>query len=310
MTPSGVDEFDAVRGAGTPGADGRAASQHDPEARAVMARVARTFHLATWLLPREVRVDVRRLYLVLRSLDDAVDHDQPDAWQRVEAVEAWARDESAAGREVELLDDLARRHPDLPRDAIRDFCAGMRADLAGPRHATDDELATYCYQVAGTVGRLMAVLIGVRPGHGPRADASARALGRAMQRTNILRDVTEDARAGRIYLPDTDLRAAGLDPADRPVSARAIAGLPAWPADRRKALLGPHIARADADYAIGLAGVTALVRGRRGIVAAGRLYREILRTIERDRYGGAGRRAVVSRPRKAAIVLRVAIRGR
>lgn len=277
--------------------------RHDAEARQVMARVARTFDLATWLLPGPVRRDVRRLYLVLRTLDDLVDHGDPAAPDHVAAVEAWASTGVVRGREAELLDDLARRHPDLPRDAVADFCAGMRADLAGTRHATEDDLARYCYQVAGTVGRLMAPLLGILPGRAAEADAAARALGAAMQRTNILRDVVEDARRGRVYLPDDALIAAGIDAGSETTAATALAALGTWGLDRRRALLAPQIARADVDYAAGVSGIGALRRGRRGIGAAARMYRAILREIEQDGYGAGGRRAVVGRGRKARILV-------
>lgn len=282
-----------------------AAGRHDGEARAVMARVARTFDLAARLLPAPVRTDVRRLYLVLRTLDDLVDLGSPEAPARLAAVEAWAAGAPAASLETDLLADLAARHPALPRDAVADFCAGMRADLAGPAHATDADLDRYCYQVAGTVGRLMAVLLGTAPGDEAEADRGARALGGAMQRTNILRDVVEDARLGRVYLPSTRLAAAGIAPGD----AGALARLAALPEARRRELLVPEIAIADADYATGLAGVATLLAGRRSIRAAGSMYREILREVERDGFGASGRRVVVPRRRKAALVL-AALMGR
>jgi 15-cis-phytoene synthase len=306
MSSDAVAEDRQAMAAGGRPADVR---RYDPEARLVMARVARTFDLATRLLPAPTRTDVRRLYLVLRSLDDAVDHGHPDAAARIAAVEAWAAGATVTGREAELLEDLASRHPALPREAILDFCMGMRADLAGPRHATDADLATYCYQVAGTVGRLMAVLVGVQPGREADADGAARALGRAMQRTNIIRDVVEDARSGRVYLAWDELRELGMA-GDPGTWAASLATLASWPADRRRALLADQVRRADADYALGLAGVPSLVRGRRAITAAALMYREILRAIERDGFGGSGRRVVVSRPRKAAIVIRAVVRGR
>jgi phytoene synthase len=269
-----------------------------------MARVARTFDLATRLLPGAVRMDVRRLYLVLRTLDDLVDNGSPDADRRLAAVEAWAaghpgsRPREAEILEVEILHDLAARHPDLPRDAVADFCAGMRADLAGPRHATGADLDRYCYEVAGTVGRLMAVLLGVETGRQAEADAAARALGAAMQRTNILRDIREDARLGRVYFPDDALAIVGVAPGDAP----ALLDLLAWPEDRRRALLAPQVALADADYATGTAGIRRLRQGRRGILAAGAMYREILRELERDEFGASGVRVVVPRIRKVRVI--------
>lgn len=274
--------------------------RHDDEARLVMARVARTFDLATRLLPADVRLDVRRLYLALRTLDDLVDHGHPAAVSRIAAVEAWAGGSPAVSREAALLEALASRHPALPRDAVVDFCAGMRADLAGPRHATAADLDRYCYRVAGTVGRLMVPLLGVEPGAESDGDAAARAMGAAMQRTNILRDLREDALAGRVYLPDETLAIAGVAPGD----AAALLELPAWPRRRRAALLAPEIARAGADYRAGLAGLDCLRRGRPGIRAAAMMYREILREIERDGYGASGRRAVVPRWRKLSLLVR------
>ena len=288
-----------------------------PEARATIERVARTFALAARLLPRAVREDVDLLYLVLRTLDDLVDLEgardggprAADAEARLVAVEAWARGEirgptgepapapapalaaapAPATRETRILDDLVRRHPALPRDAVADFMAGMRQDLAGPRISTEEELDVYCYRVAGTVGRLMASILG---GDGPDADAAARSLGIAMQRTNIVRDVDEDLANGRVYLPEATLAGHGI-------TAATLAT-----ADRR-ALLRDAITRADAAYAAGVAGIPLLRHGRRSIRAAAVLYREILRQVERDGLGARRpHRAVVPRARKAWLVLR------
>jgi 15-cis-phytoene synthase len=285
-----------------------------PEARATIERVARTFALAARLLPRDVRDDVDLLYLVLRTLDDLVDLEGArdggppavDAEARLAAVEAWARGAAAAPtpaeaptpavatRETRILADLARRHPALPRDAVADFMTGMRQDLAGPRIATEGDLDVYCYRVAGTVGRLMAAILG---GVGPEADTAARSLGNAMQRTNIIRDVDEDLASGRIYLPADALARHGITPATLVT------------ADRR-ALLADAIARADAAYTAGVAGIPRLRHGRRSIRAAADLYREILRQVERDGLGARRpHRAVVPRARKAWLVLRSFVGG-
>ena len=294
---------------------GAASADVDRTAAGVMASVARTFDLATRFLPADLRRDVRRLYLVLRTLDDLVDTADPGAGSRVALVENWADATWAEGTavggnppqgpEAPILEDLARRYPSLPRDAVRDFCAGMRADLAGPRHETDEELAIYCYQVAGTVGRLMASLLGTAPEHEAEADRAARALGTAMQRTNIIRDLVEDARNGRVYLPLEELRDAGLDVSDPPA---LLAAIDQWPRKTREALLRRQIALADAGYDEAADGMAYLRRGRWGVAAASALYREILRQIERDGLGADPRRAVVSRARKALVLARLAIR--
>jgi phytoene synthase len=267
-----------------------------PEAQRTMRRVARTFATAARLLPRAIREDTELLYLVLRTLDDLVDlegagSDDPDA--RLAAVEAWAEDASPARtRETRILDDLARRHPSLPRDAVADFVAGMRQDLAGPRIETEADLDTYAYRVAGTVGRLMAALLGAE---GPDADRAARGLGIAMQRTNIIRDVDEDLARGRVYLPVATLAAHGI--AEATIAT----------ADRR-ALLRDEIGRADALYDAAIPGIALLRHGRRSIRAAAVMYREILRQVERDGMGERRPwRSVVPRRRKAVLLLGVVL---
>ena len=285
-----------------------------PEARQTINRVARSFSLAARLLPNQIRNDVELLYLVLRTLDDLVDVDvraggstRDAAERRIAAAEAWATGETdsaaAASRELMILGDLARRHPELPRDAVHDFLAGMRADLAGPQIATDEDATHYCYQVAGTVGRLMAAMLGVTPGREREADRAARALGSAMQRTNILRDIDEDLANGRVYLSATSLRAHNIDPAVTSGPTSLLG------ADRGE-LLRDEIARADAEYDEGLNGIRYLEHGGRSIRAAALLYREILRQIERDGYGARRpHRPVVGRARKAALIAR-AVTGR
>lgn len=257
------------------------------EARATTQRVAKTFAIACRLLPREVRDDVYLLYLVFRQLDDLVDDGHPEAAARVAAVERWCDGERPSSFEAGLLEDLAQRH-DLPRDALRDFCLGMRHDLEGAVCATEAELDTYCYRVAGTVGVVMSALLGVRGDVG-EARKRACALGMAMQRTNILRDIDEDRDNGRVYLSR---------------EARDRFGEP--DPGRREALLRDQIARADALYDEGLAGIPLLCSGRRAIAAAATMYREILRQIERDGYGREPGRAVVSRRRKLALAARTA----
>jgi len=290
-----------------------------PEARRTINRVARSFSLAARLLPNQIRNDVELLYLVLRTLDDLVDVDvraggstRDAAERRIAAIEAWASGEGIGAtaanapevsRELLILDDLARRHPDLPRDAVHDFLAGMRADLAGPQIETDQDAAHYCYQVAGTVGRLMASMLGVVPGHEREADRAARALGAAMQRTNILRDIDEDLANGRVYLSAASLRAHNIDPA-------AASGSTSLRDADRGELLRDEIARADAEYDEGLNGIRYLTHGGRSIRAAALLYREILRQIERDGYGARRpHRPVVGRARKATLLARAAIGG-
>jgi phytoene synthase len=258
-------------------------------ARATTHRIARTFSLACRLLPRPLRDDVYLLYLVFRTLDDLVDDGRPEAAARLAAVEAWAYgEEGAPSQEVEVLDALARRHP-LPRAALADFCEGMRWDLEGRRFTSEAELDAYCYRVAGTVGIVMASVLGTTDVE--RARPAAAALGMAMQRTNILRDLDEDDAAGRTYLA-------------RETTDRFGDPLPG----AREALLRDQIAKADARYDEGLAGVRLLRNGRAAVRAAGWMYREILRQIEREGYGARPGRPSVPAPRKLWVAARSGVR--
>jgi len=258
------------------------------EARATTNRVARTFALACRLLPREVRDDVYRLYLVFRTLDDLVDDEVPGADARIAAVERWCRGGGGRSPEIRVLEDLEARH-DLPRDALLAFCAGMRSDLE--RRPLLDEAAVdrYCYCVAGTVGIVMSCVLGF-DGDPRRVHRAAAALGMAMQRTNILRDIDEDRDQGRTYVSDEAV-------------ARFGPPLPG----HREALLRDQIARADALYDEGIVGIDHLRRGRRAVRAAATMYREILRQIERDGYGARAGRAVVRRRRKLLLATRASL---
>jgi phytoene synthase len=263
-----------------------------PAARQLTERRASTFALACRLLPEDVREDVYLLYLLFRTLDDLVDDGAPDAARRVRAVSAWAGGHAGeATPETELLAELAARHP-IPRDAVSSFCDGMEQDLAGPRFATERDVDRYCYRVAGTVGVVMSAVLGADEPEEARSCAAA--LGMAMQRTNILRDIDEDLAAGRVYVSEAALAEHGgsLAPGARTELVRAL------------------IARADGLYEDGLAGVRTLRRGRGAIVLATRLYREILREIERTLSEPVAGRAVVPGRRRLAAVLGTAVTGR
>lgn len=253
-----------------------------PAARIATRRVGRTFALACRLMPRAQRDDVYLLYLVFRTLDDLVDADDPRAEQRIAAVEAWCDRLPARSPEVDLLDRLDSRRS-LPRAALRDFCAGMRDDLNRRPILTEQDLDDYCYRVAGTVGLVMASLLGVDDPE--RALPCAVALGQAMQRTNILRDIDEDAERGRVYLARETLERLG----------------PALPG-RREALLRDQLARADGLYERAREGIPLLRGGAYAVAAAAAMYRGILRQIERDGLGTRPGRAVVPARRKLLLV--------
>jgi phytoene synthase len=234
--------------------------QRDPAS--VLA--ASTFSVGLRLLPRDLQADARRLYLLLRTVDDLVDEQDPQASERVDAIERWARAQEVDTPETRTLTDLSRRYP-LPPRALTEFCKGMRHDLAGAPIETESELERYCQYVGGTVGIMLAGLFGTSH---PEGEAKMATLGRAMQWTNILRDIDEDLAHGRLYIAHTTIERFGFP-------------TPGARAD----LLRDQIARADALYDEGLGAIPLLCNGRRAMGLSVILYREILRQIERDGYG-------------------------
>jgi 15-cis-phytoene synthase len=237
-----------------------------------MAADRSTFAPALALLPGALKADVGCLYRVLRTLDDLVDEDDPRAAQRVAAVECWARGEQANTSETRALEDLSQRYP-LPRDALMDFCGGMRHDIARASVEDEEDFARYCQQAAGSVGIALATMLGTTRAEGESKMAT---LGRAMQVTNILRDIDEDLTHGRLYISRTAIERFGF---------------PAPGA--REALLRDHIARADALFEEGAGAIPLLLNGRRAMALAASLYREILRQLERDGLGATPGRATV-----------------
>jgi phytoene synthase len=246
-----------------------------------------TFDACVRLLPGDLRSDIRMLYQVLRTIDDLVDDQDPQAEQRVEAIERWARSREVDSPETRILTNLSKRHI-LPSEAIIEFCRGMRHDLAHAEIATDTELEQYCQQVGGAVGVMLARIFG---NSDPHCDRKMATLGRAAQRTNILRDIDEDHAHGRVYLPRTAIERFGLP----------------TPGAREK-LLRDQIAHADQLYEDGREAISLLPRGQRSMALAVSLYREILRQIEREGYGRTAGRVTLPMWRKYLLVFRNRLR--
>ena len=194
----------------------RAASRAVPPAVAAdcrrrIAAGSKSFALAARLLPRRCRNGALVVYAWCRRADDAIDRSPPAA--RPAALAALQRelDRLAAGAATgdAALDAFGRvaRATGLPWHYPRELLAGMRMDLERPTYDDEHTLLHYCYRVAGTVGLMMAQVMGLR--RDAALHAAAR-LGMAMQLTNICRDVVEDWDLGRLYLPRTLLEAAQL----------------------------------------------------------------------------------------------------
>lgn len=262
--------------------------------QAALAVGSKSFAAAARILPRRVRAPATALYAFCRVADDAVDTEaDPKASvkrlrTRLDAIYANAPFDHPADRAFAAVVAEYEMPKALPAALIE----GFEWDAEGRRYDTLDALHAYCARVAGTVGAMMALLMGVRDA--PRL-ARACDLGVAMQLTNIARDVGEDARNGRIYLPLDWLREAGVAP-------EAWQAAPAY-TPAVQGVVRRMLADADALYARSEAGIAALPADcRASIRAAGRIYAEIGRLVRSPGFDPVATRAIVPKRRKMALL--------
>ena len=246
----------------------------------------RTFFLASRFLPSDRRRAIHAIYAYCRIADDIADR-STDIVTAARTLDAWERQLDEPTDPIAVAFAAVRARHNVPRAAARELLAGVRMDLAPSRFVTWDDLRLYCYRVAGTVGLMAAPILGCRD---DAALPHAVDLGIAMQLTNILRDIGEDARRGRLYLPLEDLAAFDCNP-EEIVRGR--------PSGRFADLLAFEIARARALYADARRGLPALSpSGRLTAMAGSELYAAILTRIEEMDYDVLDTRAHVSTRRK------------
>ncbi|MEI7968245.1 MAG: phytoene/squalene synthase family protein [Betaproteobacteria bacterium] len=257
---------------------------------------SRSFFAASLVLPRRVRAPATALYAFCRIADDAIDlnDDRPRALAHLQ--ERLARAYEA--RPMPFPADRAfaavvARHG-IPRALPEALLDGFRWDSEGRQYETIADVHAYGARVAGTVGAMMALIMGVRAA-GPLARACE--LGVAMQLTNIARDVGEDAAAGRLYLPRAWMREASIDP-------DAWLRSPVFDA-RVARVVARLLAEADRLYERAGEGIGSLPRDCRPAIQAARLvYAEIGREVERAGCDSVSRRAVVPAARKVTLMAR------
>jgi phytoene synthase len=266
--------------------------------RQITAEFAKTFYLGSLLLPKEKRLAIWAVYAWCRRTDELVDGASAQG-TTLETLAQWEQ-------QLELLfagyptDDLdVALSETIKQFAIdiqpfKDMIAGQRMDLSRNRYETFEELKLYCYRVAGTVGLITNPVWGLdsnyisSPWENPQQryepKEEAVSLGIAMQLTNILRDVGEDARRGRIYLPLEDLRAFNYTEEDL---CKGIID------ERWRALMQFQIQRARHYYNQAEKGISYL-DARLPVWTALMLYQGILDAIERNHYDVFSKRAYVS----------------
>jgi phytoene synthase len=261
---------------------------------AMMQGGSKTFFAASRLLPLRVRAASVALYAFCRVADDLVD-EGGDSQANLQILQQ-RLDLIYAGTPSDCVEDHAlaivvQQHQ-LPRVLLDALLEGFAWDAAGRRYETLEDLHAYCARVAGTVGAMMCWIMG---SHSERTLARACELGVAMQLTNIARDVGEDARNGRLYLPREWLRETGVDTAAwlaQPASNAAI-----------QTLTERLLAEADRLYSQAQAGIAELPPDcRAAIFAASTIYGEIGQQLRREGLDSITHRTVVSTRRKLVLL--------
>ncbi len=265
----------------------------------VTRRSASNLALAFVLLPPDRRRDMAALYAFCREVDDVADEDTRPVAERRELLRAWREDVRAAceggaprfpvNRELQPV--IARRG--LPFTCFDELIRGCETDLEQNRFADFAELETYCYRVASVVGLLSIEIFGYQ---NPATREYAVHLGKALQLTNILRDVATDAARDHIYLPLDALRRFGV------TEEEILAGRYS---DRYRALAAAVAERAEGFYRA--ARETLPAEDRSSMIAAelmGAVYWRLLLRLRRCGFDVfTHRRVRLSKPRKAALIL-------
>lgn len=275
--------------------------------RETIRKGSRSFAAAAALFDPETRADAEMLYAWCRHCDDVIDGqelghgmaapDMASANQRLTALYAKTR-AALAGEPTDDPDFAAfqrvarRRH--IPERYAIELLDGFAMDVTARRYVTLEDTLDYCWHVAGVVGVMMALVMGVAP-----EDLStlrrAQDLGLAFQLTNISRDVMEDARNGRIYLPAAWLAEAGVPEAEITAPGRRAAVF---------AVTGRLLAAAEPYYGSALGGLPALpFRSAWAIAAARGVYRQIGVIVEARGAHAWDKRASASGPMKAWLAL-------
>lgn len=298
-----VDREEAVDRVTAPAAVGDALRSRVPAAADVVGYLAsnsKSFRFASRLFPPQELKLVADVYAWCRVTDDLVD--RPEGGDPTQLLDEWmeisrrAYDGTPSGMLFldRVMGDMATRS--IPFTYASELAEGMRMDLRGVKYATLPELRTYTYRVASVVGLWLTELSGVRDS---RVLARAAALGHAMQLTNILRDVGEDARAGRLYLPSDYMSRHGVTPAmlSLPAGTRVSSGY--------AALIEDLLQVAERDYAIAFKGIPDLPAGfQKPVAVAAHVYRGIHAEIRRRSYDNITQRAVTSFGSKAVLATR------
>ncbi|NTW01091.1 MAG: phytoene/squalene synthase family protein [Oscillochloris sp.] len=255
----------------------------------IIRQHSKSFFLSTQFLPADKRRAVRAFYAFCRVTDDTVDQAHGDATR---ALAEWVQQARAihphTDNPVLLAWHDTRTTYNLSAHLVDELLAGVAMDLSIHRYATFADLWLYCYRVASVVGLLSMGVIGAAPGATPYAIK----LGVALQMTNILRDVGEDVKRGRVYLPEEDLERFGLTTDDILNSVYD---------ERFRRMMRFQVERAYRLYDESWDGIGLLPSDSRfAVAAAARVYRGILDNLVANNYDSYTRRAYLTFREKIA----------
>ena len=264
--------------------------------RQLLSNGSKSFFAASFFLPKMIRDPAAALYAFCRVADDAIDERRDQQAALAELRERL--DRVYQGRPRELAPDRAFAATverfEVPRALPEALLEGFEWDADGRDYETIEGVLDYSARVAAAVGAMMTVIMGVRA---PNVLARACDLGSAMQLTNICRDVGEDARNGRVYLPKAWLREEGLD-------VEAWLAKPTYN-EAVGAVTKRMLEMAETLYQRAESGIAKLpVACRPGIYAARLLYAEIGHEVVRNGYDSVTTRAVVAPARKVTLLSR------
>lgn len=294
MSQPHAPELDATANtAGSTTIDGLAAC------RELIRNGSHSFHMASWLLPRDIATPAIGLYAFCRIADDLIDADGAgdeaiaDLYRRLDLIHEGT---PCANPEDRALAEVVK-HFEIPRALPAALIEGLAWDAQGRSYETLSELYDYAARVAGCVGVMMSLIMGSTD---ERAVARACDLGVAMQLTNIARDIGEDARMGRLYVPRQWFTECGLDAEQWLANPQ--------PDPRIASMCKRLLSYADILYQRADAGLVLLpLRCRPAIRAARLIYSAIGDQIAEQAYDTVTQRAIVPRSRKARLLAKALI---
>ena len=278
--------------------------------REITRRHAKSFYFAAKFLSKQKQQPIYALYALCRRVDDEVDEaevaSEPEA---IAAVEKWKtvldeiyddsksvsqpKKEEGQNKILIAWKDLLKTYK-IPQNLPLELMRGVLMDTHIRRYETFDELYVYCYRVASTVGLMSSEIFGYTQ---PKTLEYAEALGIAMQLTNILRDVKEDAAMDRIYLPLEDLRKFGVT--EEQIFANRTD-------ENFTRLMKYEIKRAREFYQKAEQGIPLLEKDTRfTVLLAARLYAKILDKIEKQNYDVFAARAHTTKLQKILAILQI-----